>query len=281
MRFSGNQDELYLKHKKNKIITAKMINRLYIVTHIANRHKEKAFQSMELDNITPTTQITSSHMAEPAEDSSNDEAIKKSDLERYLKYHQRFAHLSPDKIRNLHKVTTLKRRVKVPRNLDVCDVCAITKMKNRIPKELSPWSKEILGQIQFDVAGPFPATIRGNQWFLLIIDICTRRDWVLPLKHKGDAYGALKAWKVEVERQAEKKIKRARSDNAPELLKAIDNWRVEDGVQAQSTTIASSHQNGPAERTIQTVEYDMRAMLEDAQLPIEFWDEAAEADSYI
>jgi hypothetical protein len=55
MRFSSNQDELYLKHKKNKIITAKMINRLYIVTHIANRHKEKAFQSMELDNITLTT----------------------------------------------------------------------------------------------------------------------------------------------------------------------------------------------------------------------------------
>ena len=25
----------------------------------------------------------------------------------------------------------------------------------------------------------------------------------------------------------------------------------------------------------------MRAMLEEAQLPIEFWDEAAEADSYI
>ena len=241
MRFSGNQDKLYLKHKKNKIVTAKMINGLYIVTHIADGYREKAFQSMELDEATPAA-IT----AKPAEDSSDDEAVKKSDLERYLKYHQRFAHLGPDKIRNLHKVTTLKRRVKVPRNLDVCDVCAITKMKNKIPKELSPSSKEILGQIQFDVAGPFPASIRGNQWFLLIIDICTRRDWVLPLKHKGDAYGALKAWKVEVERQAEKKIKRARSDNAPELLKAIDNWRVEDGVQAQSTTIASSHQNGPA-----------------------------------
>jgi hypothetical protein len=84
-----------------------------------------------------------------------------------------------------------------------------------------------------------------------------------------------------VERQTEKKIKRARSDNAPELLKASNDWRIEDGVQVQSTTIASSHQNGPAERTIQTVEYDMRAMLEEAQLPIEFWDEAAEADSYI
>jgi hypothetical protein len=178
MRFSGNKDKLYLKHNKNKIVTAKMINGLYITTHIADGYKEMAFESIELDE-TPAAQINETIpllTREPAEDRSDDEAVKKSDLERYLKYHQRFAHLGPNKIRNLHKVTTLEKRVKVPRNLDVCDVCALTKMKNKIPKELSPWSNEILGQIQFDVAGPFPASIRGNQWFLLIIDVYTRRD---------------------------------------------------------------------------------------------------------
>ncbi|KAF7568230.1 hypothetical protein PtrM4_128430 [Pyrenophora tritici-repentis] len=36
------------------------------------------------------------------------------------------------------------------------------------------------------------------------------------------------------------------------------------GVEIQPTTIASSHQNGPAERNIQTAEADMRAMLKDA-----------------
>ncbi|CZS92418.1 related to TY4B TY4B protein [Rhynchosporium agropyri] len=115
----------------------------------------------------------------------------------------------------------------------------------------------------------------------MIIDICSRRDWVIPLKAKSDAYQALKDWKVGVELQSGKKIRRARSDNAPELLKATNDWKTEDGVLAQSTTIASSHQNGPAERSIQTVEFDMRAMLEEAQLPLEFWDEAAEADSYM
>lgn len=49
----------------------------------------------------------------------------------------------------------------------------------------------------------------------------------------------------------------------------------------QSTTIASSHRNGPAKRTPQkrtTVEFDMRSyvMLEEAELPSKFWDGAAE-----
>ncbi|KAI1003944.1 hypothetical protein K3495_g4263 [Podosphaera aphanis] len=65
----------------------------------------------------------------------------------------------------------------------------------------------------------------------------------------------------------EKKLKAARSDNAPELKKTTDK--------------DSSNQNGVTERSIQTAENSMRAMLEDAKLPIEFWDEAMEADAYI
>jgi hypothetical protein len=272
LKGSFDKNHMYFKQGTKKVVTATMTNGLYVITHVSKKCKDTAFAGVETrENTTPTA----------TDDGSDNEATKEKELERYLKYHQRFAHLGPNKIRNLHKVTTLQKKIKIPKDLDICDVCAITKMRNKIPKQLSVWPTTILDLIQFDVAGPLPATIRGNRWFLLIIDICSRRDWVLPLKHKGDAYQALKEWKVKVERQTDKRIRRARSDNAPELLKAIDDWRVEDGVLAQSTTVASSHQNGPAERTIQTVEFDMRAMLEEAQLPIEFWDEAAEADSYM
>ncbi len=63
----------------------------------------------------------------------------------------------------LHKVTTLQKRIKIPRDLDICDVCVITKMRNKIPKQLSIWPTTILDLIQFDVAGLFLATIRGNK----------------------------------------------------------------------------------------------------------------------
>lgn len=61
----------------------------------------------------------------------------------------------------------------------------------------------------------------------------------------------------------------------------MEKWAIETGTEAQSTTIASSHQNGPAERSIQTVEGNMRALLEEAKPPLEFWDEAAEAEAYV
>ncbi|KAI1684896.1 Dimer-Tnp-hAT dimerization containing protein [Pyrenophora tritici-repentis] len=109
----------------------------------------------------------------------------------------------------------------------------------------------------------------------------TRKNWVVPLKQKGDAQKELRAWKIFVEHQTDEKVKAAGTDNAPELLQQVEEWRVTYGVELQPTTIASSYQNGPAERNIQPAEADMRAMLKDAGLPIEFWDEAVEADAYL
>jgi hypothetical protein len=101
------------------------------------------------------------------------------------------------------------------------------------------------------------------------------------LKEKSDAKGALEDWKKAVELQADTKIKAARSDNAPELVQIIEGWRTSQGTEPQFMTIASSYQNGPAERSIGTAEASMRAMLNDASLPLEFWDEAVTADAYL
>jgi hypothetical protein len=64
-------------------------------------------------------------------------------------------------------------------------------------------------------------------------------------------------WKKDVEFETNKKIQAARTDNAPELLKAIVEWREEGaGTGSEQTTAASSHQNGSAERNIHTAEAD-------------------------
>ncbi|KAI0999418.1 hypothetical protein K3495_g8777 [Podosphaera aphanis] len=111
--------------------------------------------------------------------------------------------------------------------------------------------------------------------------ISTRRDWVYPLANKAEAYNSVNKWKTMVELQLNKKFKAAGCDNAPELIKAIKEWNAKDGVTMELTTISAPHQNGPAERTIQTVNADSRAIIKDAELPLEFWDEAAEADCYM
>ena len=155
------------------------------------------------------------------------------------------------------------------------------KMRNKISKKLAKHKEEVLALVSLDVAGPFPTSLRGNRYFLQLIDNFSRKNWSIPLKTKDEAITALRTWRAKVELQTGKRLKAARSDNAPELTKVMNLWEKEDGVEAQYTTVATSNQNGPAERSIQTAENAMRAMLEDSKLPIEFWDEAVEADAYV
>ncbi|KAF7569560.1 UBN2 multi-domain protein [Pyrenophora tritici-repentis] len=257
-----NSHVLCFKLGKEIIIKATMDDGLYVVSHIADGYHETAFLGTE-----PHTPVKSE--------------LKVNEKERYLLYHRRFAHLGPTKIAKLHEVTTLQKKIQVPEKIEICEVCSLTKMKNSIPKQLREHKATKLALVQFDIAGPFPTSLRGNRWFLQIIDSYTRKNWVIPLKKKGDAQRELRIWKTFVEHQTGEKVKAAGTDNAPELLQQAEEWRVTQGVEIQPTTIASSHQNGPAERNIQTAEADMRAMLKDAGLPIEFWDEAVEADAYL
>jgi hypothetical protein len=225
---------LCFKLGKKIIIKATMDDGLYVVSHIADGYRETAFPSTEQHTLT-----------EP------DEAeLEIREKERYLLYHRRFAHLGPAKIAKLHEVTTLEKKIKVPEKKEICEVCALTKMRNSIPKQLRDHKAEKLALVQFDIAGPFPTSLRGNRWFLLIIDSYTRKNWVIPLKQKGDAQKELRVWKIFVEHQTDEKVKAAGTDNAPELLQQVEEWRVTQGVELQATTIASSHQNGPAERNI-------------------------------
>lgn len=52
---------------------------------------------------------------------------------------------------------------------------------------------------------------------LTIIDDYSRKVWPYFLKHKSEAFSTFKEWKVMVERQAEKKVKKLRIDNGMEF----------------------------------------------------------------
>ncbi|KAI1001986.1 hypothetical protein K3495_g6217 [Podosphaera aphanis] len=192
----------------------------------------------------------------------------------------RFAHLGPEKTRNLHKVTTLREAIKIPKLWEIFEVCQLTKMTNKIPKEFADHKTQRLALIQFDNAGPLPKTLRGNRYFLLIVGSFTRMNWILLLRQKSDAPKSLWTFKAVVENEVEEKIKAAHSDNATELLLTVEGWKERDGIQGHSTAKASSHQNGTTERSIRTAETDMRSIFKEAALPIGFWHEAVEADAY-
>lgn len=101
------------------------------------------------------------------------------------------------------------------------------------------------------------------------------------MKTKDQALEELPIWRAKVELETGRKLGAVRLDNAPELLQIATEWSKKDGVQVQPTVVATSHSNGVAERHIRTSEMQGRAMLKDAQLPLEFWDEAMVADAYM
>jgi hypothetical protein len=131
--------------------------------------------------------------------STHTSGLNQSAKDRYLLPHRHIPHLGPKKINKLDTVTTLDKPVKVPTDLEICEVCAIAKMKNSISKTLANHMVSKLSLIQLDIAGPFPTSLQGNRYFLLIIDSFTRKNWILVLKEKSDAKSSLEEWKTAVE----------------------------------------------------------------------------------
>jgi hypothetical protein len=138
-----NSHALCFKLGKKIIIKATIDNGLYVVSHIADGYQETAFLGTEL------------HTADKSE-------LKVSEKKRYLLYYRRFAHLGPAKIAKLHEVTTLQKKIQVLEKIEPCEVCALTKIRNSIPKQLREQKATKLALIQFDIAGPFLTSLRGN-----------------------------------------------------------------------------------------------------------------------
>ena len=79
-------------------------------------------------------------------------------------------------------------------------------------------TKGTLDYIHYDCWRPFRvASIGCHKYFVSIIDDYSRMTSVIMMKHKSEALKNFNQWKVLVENQVERKIKRLRTDNGPEF----------------------------------------------------------------
>ena len=71
-------------------------------------------------------------------------------------------------------------------------------------------TKGILDYVNLDLWGQSRKTSLGGAWYMLtIIDDYSMKVWPYFLKHKSKAFLAFKEWKVMVEKQTKKKVKKA------------------------------------------------------------------------
>ena len=86
---------------------------------------------------------------------------------------------------------------------------------------------------------------------------------------------ALRKWRLTVELKIGVKLLAVRSDSALELKFILNEWGKSTGIEAQYSEVYTFRQNGVPERDIRTTENNVRAMIKEAGLLIEFWPEAA------
>jgi hypothetical protein len=111
------------------------------------------------------------------------------------------------------------------------------------------------------------------------------------LNDKAEALNAFKTYKVEVEKQNEKKIKIVRSDRGGEyygrytekgqMIGPFAQYLKEEGIVAQYTIFGTPQQNGVAERRNRTLMDMVRNMLSNSELPLFLWSEALKTTVYV
>ncbi|GJW32315.1 retrovirus-related pol polyprotein from transposon TNT 1-94 [Tanacetum coccineum] len=181
------------------------------------------------------------------------------------------------------KYLAKKGLIKVSCNLSFCDIVVFFKQKKVSFSPSIHRTRDALDYIHFDLWGPSPVMSQGGKRYMLtIIDDFSRKVWVFFLKHKDEVFPTFKEWKVLIENQTGKKIKKLRTDNGLEFCGESFNALCRKyGIARHHTLVRTPQQNDIAERMNRTIMEKVRCMLSHANLDKDFWVEATTTTTYL
>ena len=132
-------------------------------------------------------------------------------------WHKRLRHMSLKGLQELRKQGMLDH--KLISSLDLYESCGLGKSHKLKFAKSTHTSSDIIEYAHSDLWGSsfIPLSLSGCQYFLTIIDDHSRRVWVYFLKHENEAFGKFKEWKIMVENQTRKRLKKLRTDNGLEF----------------------------------------------------------------
>lgn len=101
--------------------------------------------------------------------------------------HRRFAHCGPSKLSKLNQFTTLEAKIpNPPTDGHVCEVYALTKIRKQIHHKVQDRKLAALDLVSMDIAGPFPASLKGNRYFMGVANNHSRKTWSYTCKDRKD-----------------------------------------------------------------------------------------------
>lgn len=205
-------------------------------------------------------------------------------------WHKRLGHISRKRIERL-----VHNEILDPLNMsdiDPCVQCAKGKQVS-VRKYEANRANDLLELIHTDICGPFQtATRNGHIYFISFIDDYSRYGYIFLIKEKAQTSDVFKSFKVEVELQLNKRIKKVRSDRGGEYYGQCDGsgeqrpgpfakFLDENEIVPRYIMPSSPQMNGIAEQRNRTLMDMVRSMMSHTTLPIRLCGEALKTAAHI
>ena len=139
-----------------------------------------------------------------------------TELDKVVLWHKRLGHVSNRSLNELFKQGLLGKDY--VDHLEFFEQCVYYGEASRVKFETGVYrTKQTLDYVHSNLWGPTSVQSHcGSRYFLSIVDDFSRRLWVYILKNKSAAFERLKDWKVLIEKQTDRKVKRLRTNNGLE-----------------------------------------------------------------
>ncbi|KAI0996590.1 hypothetical protein K3495_g11592, partial [Podosphaera aphanis] len=174
-------------------------------------------------------------------------------------WHFRLAHASYKTISRLPNISSKPKAIS--KGEDVCEACLAGKMKESFSKKTDNRTFQPARRLHADISGRLPTSIRGYNYFLIVIDDASRCGWIRLLKTKSTAE-CLPSIKEIV----------AHSDNGSgEFGQQWKEWCKELGIETQPSPPYKHSLNGVAERANGYLVQLAKSMIFHAQLDWKFY----------
>jgi transposase InsO family protein len=124
--------------------------------------------------------------------------------------------------------------------------------------------------------------LKGERYFMLLVDDYTRMTAVFFLKNKSEDFENFKIYKKMVENEMDSRIKCLRSDNEREFTsKEFMDYCNNHGIKMQFSVARTPQRNGVVERKNRTVQEMAQTMIMDSKLTDIFWTRAVHTTVHI
>ncbi|KAG8949046.1 hypothetical protein FRC04_009120 [Tulasnella sp. 424] len=189
--------------------------------------------------------------------------------------HQRLGHIGKARLEQMLK-RDLVKGISVEGGTEIKDICehciAGKQHRDPFPKLSENRATEILVRIHTDVHGPLKRATSAAEYWITLVDDASRKKEVVPMTRKSDSAEIIENYIKKIQRQTGKKVKMVRDDKGGEYMsKKLQRFFEEEGIIREQTVRATPSQNGVAERLNRTLAEGIVAMLNQANLPQNFW----------